>query len=202
MAEWTAGSTTSPRAGSATSSKESRAWRSSRSAWSEPRRGRGRSRRRLLMSGDAARLRGGRPGTACAPTTPGGRGRVVVHEYWTLAKRDGGWCLHSIERAREGAHNLTRPARRHARARHPRPRRGGLRARRGGRPSPTTASPTCSRGLRGRRAHAGAGRRARRRALRRDVLETAVRRAVEAWLDAIDGADDALLARPTGGVRR
>jgi predicted lipid-binding transport protein (Tim44 family) len=34
---------------------------------------------------------------------------VTLSEYWTLAKRDGGWILLSIEQDREGAHHLDAP---------------------------------------------------------------------------------------------
>ncbi len=74
------------------------------------------------------------------------------------------------------------------------PRRGGVRARRGGQDRRRARRRPAERRLRGRRPHAGAGRRARRRALCVDVLETAVRRAVEAWLGAVDGSDADLLA--------
>ena len=67
--------------------------------------------------------------------------KAIVHEYWTLGKRDGAWCLQSIEGPKEGEHHLTSdlvatPATTGASAtrrssRSPRPTR-----------SPTTASPT------------------------------------------------------------
>jgi hypothetical protein len=125
---------------------------------------------------------------------PEGDERAVVHEYWTLAKRDGSWCLASIEGPREGEHNLSEPL---------------------------VATPDADERVRDEavfelaRADEVADDRVpdllsvdyEGDALRQaqdaglvdgrfatDVLETAVRRAVDAWLGAIDGADEPLLA--------
>ena len=68
--------------------------------------------------------------------------KAIVHEYWTLGKRDGAWCLQSIEGPKEGEHHLTSDLVAHAgeptgasatrpSSRSPRPTR-----------SPTTASRT------------------------------------------------------------
>jgi len=118
-----------------------------------------------------------------------------LKEYWTLSKRDGRWTLHSIEQLAEGEHNID---------------------------SPIVASPWADERVRDTAVlesaaedaagtpaevaaladldYAGDGRKA---ALDLslvdgrfgpDVLETCAKRAVEAWAEAIDGEDAALLA--------
>jgi predicted lipid-binding transport protein (Tim44 family) len=125
---------------------------------------------------------------------PEGDAVAVVHEFWTLAKRDGAWCLHSIEQPAEGMHNLA---------------------------DPLVATPAADGRVRDEAVfeiaaadkvaddqvrnllsvdyEGDARAQAQDAALvdgrfAAEVLETAVRRAVEAWLDAVDGSDDALLA--------
>jgi predicted lipid-binding transport protein (Tim44 family) len=120
---------------------------------------------------------------------PEGDELAVVHEYWTLAKRDGAWRLLSIEQPAEGAHNLAEEL---------------------------VATPATDGRVRDEAvfelAEADAVRddqvgdllsvgyegdaraQAQDAALvdgrfAADVLETSVRRTVEAWLEAIDGAD-------------
>ena len=101
----------------------------------------------------------------------------------------------------EGVHHLTAAARRRAGERRARPRRGGLRDRRGRRGRRTPASPDLlSVGYEG-----DAEPQAQDAALvdgrfAADVLETAVRRAVEAWLDAMTAPTTTLLA--VGADRR
>jgi predicted lipid-binding transport protein (Tim44 family) len=120
--------------------------------------------------------------------------KAIVHEYWTLGKRDGAWCLQSIEGPKEGEHHLT----------------SGL-----------VATPAHDGRVRDEAVfeiaeadkvaddrvadllsvdyEADARMQAQDAALvdgrfASDVLETAVRRAVDAWLGAVDGSDEELLA--------
>ena len=120
--------------------------------------------------------------------------KAIVHEYWTLGKRDGVWCLQSIEGPKEGEHNLT---------------------------SDLVATPAHDTRVRDEAVfeiaeadkvdddrvadllsvdYEGDARlQAQDAALvdgrfASDVLETAVRRAVDAWLGAVDGSDEELLA--------
>jgi predicted lipid-binding transport protein (Tim44 family) len=125
---------------------------------------------------------------------PEGDERAVVHEYWTLAKREGAWCLESIEGPREGEHQLD---------------------------APLVATPAEDTRVRDEAVfeladadkvadeqvaellsvdyEGDARMQAQDAALvdgrfASDVLETAVRRAVDAWLGAVDGSDADLLA--------
>lgn len=121
-----------------------------------------------------------------------------LKEYWTLAKRDGIWTLRSIEQLAEGAHNLE---------------------------SPLVASPFSDDRIRQDAVLEGAvsdaapagtdvaslvdleyAQDGHKAALdlslvdgrfAPDVLETCARRAVEAWAEAVDGADEPLLAVAT-----
>jgi predicted lipid-binding transport protein (Tim44 family) len=120
--------------------------------------------------------------------------RATVTEFWTLAKRDGAWCLHSIEQRAEGMHNLTSelvvtPAA-DGRVRD----EAVFELAQADAVADEQVGDLLSVGYEG-----DARAQAQDAALvdgrfAADVLETAVRRAVEAWLDAVDGADDALLA--------
>jgi predicted lipid-binding transport protein (Tim44 family) len=124
---------------------------------------------------------------------PEGDELAVVHEFWTLAKRDGAWCLLSIEQPAEGAHNLddelvATPA-------------GDVRVRdeavfelaEADAVRADQVADLLSVGYDGdARAHAQDAALVDGR-FATDVLETAVRRAVEAWLGAVDGSDAPLL---------
>jgi hypothetical protein len=117
-----------------------------------------------------------------------------VREYWTLVMRDGRWTLSSIEQDREGEHQLTAPLIAEA---------GddvaGLR-------DETVVEQAVADRANGDLAALtpldfpdDAAAAAREMALvdqrfEPDVIEVAVRRAVDAWAEAIDGEDDALLA--------
>lgn len=117
-----------------------------------------------------------------------------VREYWTLVMRDGRWTLGSIEQDREGEHQLTAP----------------LIAERGddvaGMRDETMVEQAVADRAGGDLAALtpldfpdDAAAAAREMALvdqrfEPDVIEVAVRRAVAAWAEAIDGEDDALLA--------
>ena len=119
--------------------------------------------------------------------------KAIVHEYWTLGKRDGAWCLQSIEGPKEGEHHLT---------------------------SDLVATPASDGRVRDEAVfeiaeadkvaddrvadllsvdyEGDARTQAQDAALvdgrfASDVLETAVRRAVDAWLGAVDGSDEELL---------
>ncbi len=120
--------------------------------------------------------------------------RAVVHEYWTLAKRDGAWCLQSIEGPKEGEHNLSEelvatPAE-------------DARVRDEAVFEIADADKVADEQVAGLLSvdyEGDARMQAQDAALvdgrfASDVLETAVRRTVEAWLGAIDGSDDDLLA--------
>jgi predicted lipid-binding transport protein (Tim44 family) len=121
-----------------------------------------------------------------------GDAKATVHEYWTLAKRDGTWCLHSIEQRSEGMHNLSS-------AIVPTPD-ADARVRDDAvfelaqADAVDDVSGLLTVGYEGdARAQAADAALVDGR-FAADVLETAVRRAVDAWLGAVDGADDALLA--------
>jgi predicted lipid-binding transport protein (Tim44 family) len=117
-----------------------------------------------------------------------------VREYWTLVMRDGRWTLGSIEQDREGEHQLTAP----------------LIAERGddvaGMRDETMVEQAVADRANGDLAALtpldfpeDAAAAAREMALvdqrfEPDVIEVAVRRAVAAWAEAIDGEDDALLS--------
>ncbi len=119
--------------------------------------------------------------------------RCQVSEFWTLAKRDGAWCLHSVEGRAEGAHNLRRDIvavpDADARVRD----EAVFELARADAVADDRVADLLSVGYEGdalaqaRDAALADGRFAT------DVLESAVRRAVEAWLEAVDGSDDALL---------
>ncbi len=117
-----------------------------------------------------------------------------VREYWTLVMRGGRWTLGSIEQDREGEHQLTAP----------------LIAERGddvaGMRDETMVEQAVADRANGDLAALtpldfpeDAAAAAREMALvdqrfEPDVIEVAVRRAMAAWAEAIDGEDDALLA--------
>ncbi|HTI33934.1 MAG TPA: TIM44-like domain-containing protein [Miltoncostaea sp.] len=118
-----------------------------------------------------------------------------VREYWTLVMRDGRWTLGSIEQDREGEHQLTEP----------------LVAERGDDVSGLRDETVVEQAVADRVPNGDvaaltpldfpedAAAAAREMALvdqrfEPDVIEVAVRRAVAAWAEAIDGEDDALLA--------
>ena len=118
-----------------------------------------------------------------------------VREYWTLVMRGGRWTLSSIEQDREGEHQLSAP----------------LIAERGDdvaglRDETVVEQAVADRAPNGDIASLtpldfpeDAAAAAREMALvdqrfEPDVIEVAVRRAVAAWAEAIDGEDDALLA--------
>ena len=118
-----------------------------------------------------------------------------VREYWTLVMRGGRWTLGSIEQDREGEHQLSAP----------------LVAERGDdvaglRDETVVEQAVADRvpngdvaGLTPLDFPEDAAAAAREMALvdqrfEPDVIEVAVRRAVAAWAEAIDGEDDALLA--------
>lgn len=141
---------------------------------------------------------------------------TTLREYWTLAKRDGVWTLRSIEQLGEGDHNLDAPLVASPfsddRIREDSVLEGAV---------ADAAAPGTDVAALVDLDYAADGRKA---ALdlslvdgrfAPDVLETCARRAVAAWAEAVDGADDALLAvastaavhellYPTGGdaVRR
>ena len=126
-------------------------------------------------------------------------GEIDVCEYWTLARDGDGWRLVSIEQEAEGSHHLDAtivaapwsddprlPTSRSSSSRRPTRRREG-----------TNVSELVSVEFDGT---------AREQALdlaladprcAPDVLEIAARRAVEAWAEAVDGDDAALLALAT-----
>ena len=126
-----------------------------------------------------------------------GDGVIDVCEYWTLDRAGDRWRLIAIEQEREGAHHLDAAD-----------RDGALVRRLAG--SPTSRSSSSRRPMRRRPAFArpssSASRSTAPRASRRstsaladprcapDLLEVAARRAVEAWAEAVDGDDSALLA--------
>lgn len=122
-----------------------------------------------------------------------------VNEYWTLEKRDGRWCLLSIEQDAEGVHNLdaeivATPAadsRIHDEA---------VAERAAADAAPAGVSP-------GELVDVDFAGPARAKAMDLsladgrfdvDLIETSVRRAVAAWAEAVDGADTELeaVARP------
>jgi predicted lipid-binding transport protein (Tim44 family) len=123
---------------------------------------------------------------------------TAVREYWTLGKRDGRWALLSIEQLAEGEHHLS-----DAPVASPwgddRLRDEALVERAVAEAAPADADVGSLVDL----DFAGDGRRA---ALdlslvdgrfAPDVLEAAARRALAGWAEAVDGADDALLAVAT-----
>jgi predicted lipid-binding transport protein (Tim44 family) len=121
-----------------------------------------------------------------------GDAKATVHEYWTLAKRDGAWCLHSIEQRSEGMHNLSSAivATPDADARV----RDDAVFELAQADAVDDVSGLLTVGYEGdARAQASDAALVDGR-FAADVLETAVRRAVDAWLGAVDGADDPLLA--------
>jgi predicted lipid-binding transport protein (Tim44 family) len=121
-----------------------------------------------------------------------GDAKATVHEYWTLAKRDGRWCLHSIEQRSEGMHNLSAPivTTPDADARV----RDDAVFELAQADAVSDVSGLLTVGYEGdARAQAADAALVDGR-FDADVLEAAVRRAVEAWLDAVDGADEPLLA--------
>lgn len=115
-----------------------------------------------------------------------GDGEIEVCEYWTLAPSDAGWRLVSVEQEQEGAHHLAAPI-----VAAPSADCGRLS---GAPPAGTAVVEHVS------VAFAGT---AREKALdlalvdprcAPDVLEVAARRALDAWAEAVDGDDGALLA--------
>jgi predicted lipid-binding transport protein (Tim44 family) len=130
---------------------------------------------------------------------PNEEGEVArISEYWTLGKRAGDWVVVSIEQEREGAHNLSAPivaapehdsARIHAEA-----------------VTEVAAADAVDSGAVGELLSPGFSGTARAAALdlslvdgrfAPEVLATAIGEVVEAWLQAIDGPDQALAARTT-----
>jgi predicted lipid-binding transport protein (Tim44 family) len=126
--------------------------------------------------------------------------RVGFAEYWTLAKRDGHWTLVSIEQDSEGSHHLTEEivaspwadSRLHDEA---------LVEQAVADAAPPGFSPADAASVE----FAGTAREAALdlsladARFAPDVLEAAVRRAVAAWADAVDG-DDAPLERVASAV--
>lgn len=138
---------------------------------------------------------------------------VTLREYWTLAKREGAWTLRSIEQLGEGDHNLSAPLVASPfsddRVREDAVLEGAVAD---AAPAGTDVAALVDLD------YASDGRKA---ALdlslvdgrfAPDVLETCAKRAVGAWAEAVDGADDPLrtvatpaavseLLYPTGGDR-
>lgn len=118
-----------------------------------------------------------------------------VREYWTLVMRDGRWTLGSIEQDAEGEHHLTAPL-----IAEPGDDVGGLRDATVVEQAVADAAPAGDLAALTPLDFPGdAAAAAREMALvdqrfEPDVIEVAVRRAVAAWAEAIDGDDDALLA--------
>jgi predicted lipid-binding transport protein (Tim44 family) len=119
---------------------------------------------------------------------------VKLEEYWTLARRDGAWMVHSIEGSREGDHHLEGEVVASPWSDEQRLDDQSLTelAVADGLPEGFTTVDLAQVDFDGdARAHALDLSLADAR-FAPDVLEAAARRAVEAWGEAVDGEDDAL----------
>ena len=118
---------------------------------------------------------------------------VSVTEYWTLARRDGAWMVHSIEQRAEGDHHLDEQVVASPWSDEQRLDDESLTelAVADGLPEGFDRGPRRRRLRRRRRAHALDLSLADAR-FAPDVLEAAARRAVGAWAEAVDGDDAAL----------
>ncbi len=137
-------------------------------------------------------------------TDSDGDGRIDVCEYWTLAREGDGWRLVSIEQEEEGAHHLSSEIVVAPWSDDSRLADGSLveLAVADAPPAGVASSELVSVEFDGT---------AREQALdlaladprcAPDVLEIAARRALEAWAEAVDGEDDALLAVATPQAAR
>ncbi len=130
---------------------------------------------------------------------PNDEGEVArISEYWTLGKRAGEWIVVSIEQDREGAHHLSEPL-----VAAPEADVERLRGESVMEVAAADSVPTDQVGELLSPSFSGTARAAAldlslvdgRFAL--DVLATAVREVVQAWVEAIDGPDEPLAARTT-----
>ena len=140
-----------------------------------------------------------RSGGIVTRTDSGGSQEVDLREWWTLGKRGGKWTLLSIEQREEGEHHmeseLVAAPEHDSRI----ARRGRHRA--GGRPTRWqpgfTVRDVADLDFDGTARDAALDLALADGRFAPDVLEAAARRAVSAWVEAIDGADAALEAVAT-----
>ena len=121
---------------------------------------------------------------------------VRIREYWTLGRRNGRWILLSIEQGAEGAHALSDEL-----IATPWSDETGMRdealiegAVADAVPAGTSVAEVADLNFTGTARAAALDLSLADGRFAPDVLEVAARRAVAAWAEAIDGADDALLA--------